>query len=84
MIRKFQFGGPSYFIGSNPLITSKSVNSGTKKIAGGFNRLMGKIGKAFNTVLTAGASTDFGQTSPFTFSSGEERRNVARARERTR
>jgi hypothetical protein len=84
MIRKFQYGGPGYFIGNSPLITPKSTDSGSKKVAGGFNWLMGNLGKAFNTVLTAGASTDFGQTSPFTFSSGEERRNVTRAKEQTR
>jgi len=26
---------------------------------------MGKVGDIFNTVVTAGASSDFGQTSPF-------------------
>ena len=42
---------------------------------------MGKVGDAFNTIVTAGASSDFGQTSPF---AQMDRKTVARGREQFR
>ena len=45
---------------------------------------LGMIGNAVNTAITSGASTDFGQTSPFTFSSSKERENIQKSREKVR
>lgn len=42
---------------------------------------LGKVGQVFNGLLTAGASTDFGQTSPFVMSSAKERRAIQRGRQ---
>lgn len=78
MIRKYQYGGPGYFLGG---VTSKDLNEGTKKVAEGFNWLIGKVGDAFNTIVTAGASTDFGQTSPF---AQMDRKTIAKGREQIR
>ena len=78
MIKKYQYGGPSYFLGG---VTAKDLNEGTKKVAEGFNWLMGKVGNAFNTIVTAGASSDFGQTSPFV---QMNRKTVAKGREQVR
>lgn len=78
MIRKYQYGSPGYFLGG---ITAKDLDKGTKKVARGFNWLIGKVGDAFNTVITAGASSDFGQTSPFT---QIDRKAIAKGREQFR
>ena len=78
MIRKYQYGGPGYFLGG---VTAKDLNEGTKKVAEGFNWLMGKVGNAFNTIVTAGASSDFGQTSPF---AQMNRKTIAKGREQVR
>ena len=78
MVRKYQYGGPGYFLGG---VTTKDLDEGTKKVARGFNWLMGKVGDAFNTVVTAGASSDFGQTSPFV---QMDRKAVAKGREQVR
>ena len=78
MIRKYQYGGPGYFLSG---VTAKDLDEGTKKVARGFNWLMGKVGDAFNTIVTAGASSDFGQTSPF---AQMDRKTVARGREQFR
>lgn len=78
MIRKYQYGGPGYFLGG---VTAKDLDEGTKKVARGFNWLMGKVGDAFNTVVTAGASSDFGQTSPF---AQMDRKAIAKGREQFR
>ena len=78
MIKKYQYGGPGYFLGG---VTAKDLDEGTKKVARGFNWLMGKVGDAFNTVVTAGASSDFGQTSPF---AQMDRKAVAKGREQVR
>ena len=78
MIRKYQYGGPGYFLGG---ITAKDLNEGTKKVTGGFNWLIGKVGDVFNTVITAGASSDFGQTSPF---AQINRKAIAKGREQFR
>lgn len=78
-IPKYQYGGPGYFTSGNA-----NIGEGTKQIAQWILKGLGKVGDAFNTMVTAGASTDFGQTSPFVFGTGEERRNIANAREHTR
>ena len=78
MIRKYQYGGPGYFLSG---VTAKDLDEGTKKVARGFNWLIGKVGDAFNTIVTAGASSDFGQTSPF---AQMDRKTVARGREQFR
>ena len=78
MVRKYQYGGPGYFLGG---VTAKDLDEGTKKVARGFNWLIGKVGDAFNTVITAGASSDFGQTSPF---AQMDRKAVAKGREQVR
>ena len=78
MIKKYQYGGPGYFLGG---VTAKDLDEGTKKVARGFNWLMGKVGDAFNTVVTSGASSDFGQTSPF---AQMDRKAVAKGREQVR
>lgn len=46
MIRKYQYGGPGYFLGG---VTAKDLDEGTKKVARGFNWLMGKVGDAANS-----------------------------------
>lgn len=71
-IPKYQYGGPGYFTSGNV-----NIGEGTKQIAQWILKGLGKVGDAFNTIVTAGASTDFGQTSPFVFGTGEERRNIA-------
>lgn len=58
-----------------------ALDQGSRAIASGFNWIMGKVGNAFNTIITAGASTDFGQTSPF---AAMDRHAVARGREQAR
>lgn len=78
MIRKYQYGGPGYFLSG---VTAKDLDEGTKKVARGFNWLMGKVGDAFNTIVTAGVSSDFGQTSPF---AQIDRKTVAKGREQFR
>lgn len=78
MIRKYQYGGPGYFLGG---VTAKDLDEGTKKVARGFNWLVGKVGDTFNTVVTAGASSDFGQTSPF---AQMNRKTIAKGREQVR
>ena len=78
MIRKYQYGGPGYFLGG---VTAKDLDEGTKKVARGFNQLMGKVGDAFNTIVTAGAFSDFCQTSPF---AKMDRKTIARGREHFR
>ena len=78
MIRKYQYGGPGYFLGG---VTAKDLDEGTKKVAEGFNWLIGKVGDAFNTIVTAGASSDFGQTSPFV---QMNRKTIAKGREQVR
>ena len=39
MIRKYQYGGPGYFIGR---VTAKDLDEGTKKVTRGFNQLIEK------------------------------------------
>lgn len=48
MIRKYQYGGSGYFLDG---VTAKDLDEGTKKVARGFNQLMGKVGDAFNLLL---------------------------------
>ena len=39
MIRKYQYGGPGYFLGG---VTAKDLDEGTKKVTRGFNQLIKK------------------------------------------
>lgn len=58
--------------------------AGRKKLTEWALKGLGAFGDAVNTAATAGASTDFGQTSPFTFSTSKERKNIAKGREKVR
>lgn len=58
--------------------------AGRKKLTEWALKGLGAFGDAVNTVATAGASTDFGQTSPFTFSTSKERKNIVKGREKVR
>lgn len=76
-IRKYQFGGPGYFINSNGK-AQKSIKTVGDKIAEQALIGLGKIGRGFNTVATSGAITDYGQTSPFV---DMDREAIAKSRE---
>jgi hypothetical protein len=58
--------------------TSRKISKGIAK--GGLS-VLGWLGNVFNTLITSGASTDYGQTSPFV---NMDRTRVANAREDTR
>ena len=58
-----------------------TIDNVTKSVAEAALKGLGLIGEGFNKFITSGASTDFGQTSPFTFSSGSQRRNIHKRRE---
>lgn len=82
-IKKFQFGGPGGFTADRKEIERRNKAFGAlrKKTAQAGLATLGWLGNAFNTVLTAGASSDFGQTSPFV---DMDRHAIAKARENTR
>ena len=82
-IKKFQFGGPGGFTANRKEIErrNKAFGAVRKKTAQTGLTALGWLGNAFNTVLTSGASSDFGQTSPFV---NMDRHAVAKARENTR
>ena len=60
LIQKYQYGGPSPFL-SSPTNMENGIRNASKVILKGLS----KIGEAFNTVITSGGYTDYGQTSPF-------------------
>ena len=82
-IKKFQFGGPGGFTANRKEIEkrNKAFSAVRKKTAQAGLTTLGWLGNAFNTVLTSGASSDFGQTSPFV---NMDRPAIAKARENTR
>lgn len=81
-IRKFQYGGPGYFIDrQNVDGLQQTGRKISREIAKGGLGVLGWLGNAFNTLITSGASTDYGQTSPFV---NMDRTRVANARENTR
>lgn len=85
MIHKYQYGAPVYVPDQKTLkATRRLIGRGTRKVAEYGLKGLGWIGEALNNVVTAGASSDFGQTSPFTFSTGQERRNIQKGREQVR
>lgn len=57
---------------------SKAANTVGELILTG----LGKAGQVFNELLTSGASTDFGQTSPFVMSSVKERRAIQKGKQK--
>lgn len=58
--------------------------AGRRKLAEQALKGLGIMGEGLNTILTSGASSDFGQTSPFAFPTSRQRTNIAKSRESVR
>ena len=80
-IKKYQIpSGPIYYSRTQ---TPENLSKAANKAGEWFLQGMGKVGEILNGIITSGATTDFGQTSPFVMSSMKERKAIQKGRQKT-
>lgn len=69
LIRKYQVGGYTN-------VSRKDLKNAARTLSSYGLKALSWLGDKFNSVVTSGGYSDMGQTSPFSFSSGQQRRNI--------
>lgn len=73
LIRKYQVGGYS-------TVSREDLKNAARTLSNYGLKALSWLGDKFNSVVTSGGYSDMGQTSPFSFSSGQQRRNIHTSR----